>query len=329
MEIFIDQDKHLQVFIEGCYEDQKVGIMPPKVTSTLLEIYLQEYFSLKQTSTSSTSSSSSGSSTSTIEDKVMFLLDGFNAEYDASQALLLTHAYEFESGEKFLLEKMQCTELLLRMNIESGDEKGIFKILRKEGRKDPDLYVRVLSYLVEQSMFGSSNNIDDEMDKWDSIIEVLGLIEKENILSPMNIISILGKNPDLPLTVASKFLRQTIKSTADDIEQLEGDVTTMKNSVDSLSQEDSALRQLTRRKTKENKMKLKASNPYDDDDDDEEDDNTILEEHEAILEKRKWEAIKKAQIERGEDNEAFFAELESSQDGFATIAAFFGKATIA
>jgi hypothetical protein len=81
--------------------------MSTKVSGTLLEIYLQDYFSLKQ----------SGNSTNNIEEKIMFLLDGFNAEYDASQALLLTHTYEFEQGEKFLLEKLQCTELLLRINI--------------------------------------------------------------------------------------------------------------------------------------------------------------------------------------------------------------------
>jgi len=247
------------------------------------------------------------------------ILDGFNADYDSSQALLLTHAYEFETGEKFLLEKMQCTELLLRMNIESGDEKGIFKILRKEGRKDPDLYVRVLSYLVEQSISTTDND-----DKWDSIIEVLGLIEKENILSPMNIITILGKNPELPLFVASKYLKQAINLTEDDIGQLEEDVAAMKNIVESLSLEDSAQRQLVRGKVRETRRSTNV-NPYDDDD---EEDDGILEEHEAIIEKRKWDAIKKAQIERGDDNEGFFAELEGSQDGFATIAAFFGKATI-
>ena len=309
MEIFVDQDKHLRVLIEGVYEDPKAGMMSPKVSGTLLEIYLQEYFSLKQ----------SGSNTTSIEEKIMFLLDGFNADYDSSQALLLTHAYEFETGEKFLLEKMQCTELLLRMNIESGDEKGIFKILRKEGRKDPDLYVRVLSYLVEQSISTTDND-----DKWDSIIEVLGLIEKENILSPMNIITILGKNPELPLFVASKYLKQAINLTEDDIGQLEEDVAAMKNTVESLSLEDSAQRQLVRGKVRETRRSTNV-NPYDDDD---EEDDGILEEHEAIIEKRKWDAIKKAQIERGDDNEGFFAELEGSQDGFATIAAFFGKATI-
>jgi hypothetical protein len=35
-------------------------------------------------------------------------------EFDPSHALLLCHSFEFDQGARFLLEKMQCVELLLR-----------------------------------------------------------------------------------------------------------------------------------------------------------------------------------------------------------------------
>ena len=46
------------------------------------------------------------------------------------------------------------------------------------------------------------------------------------------------------------------------------------------------------------------------------------------MEQKKWESIKRAQIERADDHEAFYTELEHSIDGFATVAAYFGKAVI-
>lgn len=58
--------------------------------------------------------------------------------------------------------------------------------------------------------------------------------------------------------------------------------------------------------------------------------NIAVEKSERAQERKKWEAIRKAQIDRAADHEGFFAELENSEnvDGFATIAAYFGKAVI-
>lgn len=53
-------------------------------------------------------------------------------------------------------------------------------------------------------------------------------------------------------------------------------------------------------------------------------------EREQAAERKKWEDIRQAQVERSGDHEAFFNELEqsSSGDGFSTIAAYFGKTII-
>ena len=86
----------------------------------------------------------------------------------------------------------------------------------------------------------------------------------------------------------------------------------------------------------------KAKSRYDDDDDDYDDDEDhdekqyesqatmAVAEKEQAAERKKWEAIRQAQIERSGDHEAFFTELEqsSSGDGFSTIAAYFGKTII-
>ena len=74
----------------------------------------------------------------------------------------------------------------------------------------------------------------------------------------------------------------------------------------------------------------------DEDDDNEEyqshDDavNLAVAERENAAERKKWDAIRQAQVERSSDHEAFFSEVEQSSmgDGFSTVAAYFGKALI-
>jgi hypothetical protein len=57
-------------------------------------------------------------------------------------------------------------------------------------------------------------------------------------------------------------------------------------------------------------------------------DNAALEEKEKMLEQKKWEGIKRAQLDRASDHEALFSELAHSSDGFGTIAHYYGKALI-
>lgn len=105
-------------------------------------------------------SKSSANELKAIEVKIMGILDGHASEYDFDRALLLTHSYGFDLGSRYLLEKSLSTDLLLRMAIESGDERGIFKILRREGGKDPELYVQVLTYFVKKSITSSQSDDD-------------------------------------------------------------------------------------------------------------------------------------------------------------------------
>jgi hypothetical protein len=124
----------------------------------------------------------------------MGILDGVHVRYDPAHALLLTSAFGFEPGERFLLEQAQSVDLLIRRHIEGGDEQGIFRILRREGRKDPDLYVQVLTYFVQKAGRKMNNNNhvkvseeEDEEERWDAVMEVLTAIEKANVLSSVQV----------------------------------------------------------------------------------------------------------------------------------------------
>jgi hypothetical protein len=209
----------------------------------------------------------------TLENRVLAILDGassVNTEYDISNALLLMHSFGFENGEMFLIEKLQSTDLILRRCIETGNERGIMRVLKREGRKDPELFVQVLTYFVRLSMTAASSSssdgqatsghhhrgkqdddeeedrdeyASDDDERWDLISEVLTLVEKENVLTPMQIIPILSENPDLPLHIASRFLKRTLRDTSEDLINLEREVSHMKRIVQGVIQEGIAARQ--------------------------------------------------------------------------------------
>lgn len=44
----------------------------------------------------------------------------------------------------------------MRMLIQNNDVKEVFKVLRREGSKDPELYVQVLTFFVQQSIVPES-----------------------------------------------------------------------------------------------------------------------------------------------------------------------------
>ena len=52
---------------------------------------------------------------------------------------------------------------------------------------------------------------------------------------------------------------------------------------------------------------------------------SLLEEQENSIERERWERIRALSTKRSYEHEAFYAELEASEDGFATVAAAFGK----
>ena len=95
-------------------------------------------------------------------------MPSLHLDRDHSYVIFLSQIYGFKQGELLLLDRMQSVDLLLRRYIEIGDDRAILKLLRREGRKSPDLYVQVLSYFVRsvppkgQRSAGAYDDEDDE-----------------------------------------------------------------------------------------------------------------------------------------------------------------------
>jgi hypothetical protein len=165
--LFHDMEEHLVIFLDGVIQGSKGRLLAPKVWMTVLELYMQKYqqakveiaeFDAKEPASPEKTSllQEMNYSVKVCEQTIMGYIDGANVQYDPSHVLLLCHMFQFEKGEKYLLEKQNYVELLMAKMIALDDTKEIIKLLRKEGSKEPELYVQVLSYFVQRTLQSSS-----------------------------------------------------------------------------------------------------------------------------------------------------------------------------
>ena len=157
----------------------------------------------------------------------------------------------------------------MRIALEQRDEKAIFKVLRREGRKDAGLYVQVLRYFVQQAqslshegggaqggeeegkrgdgkhlhlsspssaaVIGTSaataRTEEEEEERWDAVSEVLSLIEQDEALPHAQVLAVLSTNPDLPLHIVSRYVKKALHASADEAAVLEKGVVSMSHAI--------------------------------------------------------------------------------------------------
>jgi hypothetical protein len=165
---FYDDEFHLLSFLEGIVNASKGRVLSPKLWTTFMELNMKKYHFYvlelskleKQLASNSSNNNSSNenmiyeleTNIQQLEILIMNILDGPNAQYDPAHALLLCSMFAFDKGERYLLERQQSIDLLINKLIEAEDSKEVFKLLRKEGTKEPELFVQVLTYFVQKTM---------------------------------------------------------------------------------------------------------------------------------------------------------------------------------
>jgi len=247
--VYVDDTAQLCMFLEALLDHRRThhgAPLPPRAAESLLELYLEEYrlssdhvAELLAARAPKADQSTARKSNSLLEKKVLGVLDGHLTDtYDVSHAMLLVHAAGCEAAERFLLDKVNSSELLLRKHIERGDAKGILKVLRREGRKDPELYVQVLSHFVQQAL-AEPEDEDAAEERWDDLNEALRLVEAEEALSPMQVVHVLSQHPQLPMSLISRFVGDALSSTCDEIASLERSVISLAHTLESLEGGDS------------------------------------------------------------------------------------------
>jgi hypothetical protein len=165
---FYDDEIHLLLFLEGIVNHSKGRILSSKLWTTFMELNMKKYhfyyleltkLEKKLATATSTTSDQMRNNISELETMltqlellIMNILDGPNVTYDPANALLLCSIFHFEKGERYLLERQQSVDLLIMKLMEQEDSKEVFKLLRKEGTKEPELFVQVLTHLVHKTM---------------------------------------------------------------------------------------------------------------------------------------------------------------------------------
>jgi hypothetical protein len=166
-------ESELLILLDGILSASKGRVLAPKIWMTVLELYMQKYqeasiqveqFKLENRNIIGGTQSHETTEflyelqhgLKVIEQTIMGYLDGPTVQYDSGHVLLLCHLFGFEKGEKYLLEKQNHVDLLMQRMTEVDDVKEILKLLRKEGTKEPELYVQVLTYFVQRTSNDSS-----------------------------------------------------------------------------------------------------------------------------------------------------------------------------
>jgi hypothetical protein len=341
------QGGQLRMLLEGVFDGlrAKTRLIHSKITMTLVEIYLQEYSNLVDGLDKLKSSSSKAvddikeleTAIKTLDTRIMSILDGNHVQYDASHVLLLCHSYSFAAGQQFLLEQLEATDLLVRQHIEVENDAGLFKIMRLQGRKDPELYVQILKYFVDKTIAANSQHSsesasnpssrgrksdtdsdsdsdEDDNERWDQIGEVLDLIEKQNVLTPTQVISVLSRNPELPFSLVAKYVLQTISDISSECSELETQTQSTQREIEVLLQSSMAKKVLAASKfvPLSQHQRSGASKRFggivdDDDDDIDQEEMKNVMAQEKLNTKQRFVTMQDKMKEKAKDHEKFYA----------------------
>eukprot|EP00611_Tribonema_gayanum_P020385 TRINITY_DN3710_c0_g1_i2.p1 TRINITY_DN3710_c0_g1~~TRINITY_DN3710_c0_g1_i2.p1 ORF type:complete len:337 (+),score=64.81 TRINITY_DN3710_c0_g1_i2:766-1776(+) len=225
--------------------------------------------------------------------------------------------------------------------------RNMLHICKREGAKSPDLWATVLSHLVSRAR-GSAADFKASCDE---IQEVLGLLAHEQALPPLEVLDILRENPDLPLWVARDYLTGHVSHTAKELSRHEADINDLRRSTAQMRREMAVLR--TSAGVQSGGTGLvpdyggsTATSPAGDGGAEDAALPACLplspipsQMPAAVLgsgggsaamsgEHAKYVDIKRAQAQRAGDHEQFYKDLEEATDGFAQVAACFGKGLI-
>ncbi|KAF6834413.1 vacuolar membrane protein [Colletotrichum musicola] len=175
---FIDHPDEFIVFLEACLEEQTLDESDrTDIYTTLFEMYLHK------------SNEKKGEThREEWESKAKKLIEGQNIPMESSNVLLLSHLSDFKDGTTLVKEQSGLLFDIFRSYTSAKDTRGAIKALRKYGPEEPQLYPAALAY------FTSDPRILEEAGP-DELAAVLGKIDKDGLMAPLQVIqTLVGQN---------------------------------------------------------------------------------------------------------------------------------------
>ncbi|KYR00557.1 RING zinc finger-containing protein [Tieghemostelium lacteum] len=302
--IFVSQTEWLVKFLEYMIQQNNDS---PMVYNTMLELYLRE--------------DQQRGSGSDKKEKAYEFLTNPKAKFDQDHAMILAQVHNWKQGILYLYEKLELFNEIIEYHMENNDYEGLIRACKKYGVKDPNLWVRALSYFSIT-----------KQDCKNEIVEVLANIDRDNLIPPLLVIQILSQNKNTTLEVIKEYITRRlsqetlqidkdysqIKQFADETEKMRNEITDLRSNAKIFQQSKCNFCQspldlpsihflcshsFHQRCLSENERECTICGPNN----------------------RRFLEIKKNQSDSAIQHDQFFKSLRTSPDGFTTVSEYFGK----
>jgi hypothetical protein len=312
--LFVSQPLWLMEFLEFIIVN---GRGTQVIYDTLLELYLKDLGNefARPKSEEKTQSEKS--------EKIMTLLTNPNAKYDEGQALVLCQMYNFKGGLLYLYEKLKMYGDIVEFHMENNEYDLILKACKKYGDKDPNIWVKALSYFA---------NKDPKIDCRREISEVLQSIESDSLLPPLQVLQILSQSKTATLGLVKQYIIRNLNREQAGIEKDLKQIREYQEQTERNKKEIEELR-TTARIFQQMKcthcgkgldlpaVHFLCMHSFH---------QRCLDENESVCpkcneENKNFEQLQHSLEENSHDHSEFFRQLESSSDGFAIVARYFGR----
>ncbi|KAF4505878.1 hypothetical protein G6O67_007781 [Ophiocordyceps sinensis] len=165
---FIDHPDEFIVFLEACLEER--GLRASDKTdlyTTLFEMYLQK-----------------SNDKEVWEEKARKLIEGEHVPMESSNVLLLSHLSDFKQGTILVKEQAGLLFDIFRSYTSAKDTRGAMKALRKYGPEEPQLYPAALAYLASDPRVLQEAGSEE-------LAGILSKIDKDGLMAPLQVIQTL------------------------------------------------------------------------------------------------------------------------------------------
>ncbi|PFH62494.1 hypothetical protein XA68_13396 [Ophiocordyceps unilateralis] len=195
---FIDHPDEFISFLEACLEEKY--LKPSDKTdlyTTLFEMYLQK-----------SGDSEEQGDKSAWEDKAKKLIEGEHVPMESSNVLLLSHLSDFKQGTILVKEQAGLLSDIFRSYTSAKDTRGAMKALRKYGPEEPQLYPEALAYLASDPRVLHEAGSDE-------LSGILSKIDKDGLMAPLQVIQTLvgqsrGAGGVATVGMVKPYLHETI-----------------------------------------------------------------------------------------------------------------------
>lgn len=192
--LYVNQSRWLIVLLERIIE--KKLKFPSKIYNILLDLYLKIDHNSKDKA---------------FEAKALEMLKDDSASYDTVYAMMICKKYDCKIGTLILYKKQSMFKEMLEYYMQTNEYVSVMSTCKKYGEVDASLWTKCLIYFSSKS---------------EECLDFLkeALHHSESILSPLEIVQILGKNATLQFAIVKDLLQSHLKSQLDAIDENEKEI---------------------------------------------------------------------------------------------------------